>query len=152
MIAGAMAAQQITLSRELLTLLRRAVYYAFEGGSDFVQPAHLRRAMRDDDTIVRLDDTIMKLEDTLMSRINKSIQHELGQVTQIVATRCRPPEQLHDVDSERVPFPIYRSLLIRTPDGNNGKWLDQDSYNIFLEGARAVRAGAYLPKHLAKAL
>lgn len=129
-----MPLNQMVLSRELMSVMRRSVTYAIEANSEFVQPPHLLLALLDDETIG--------------PRLGQLIERERAQGA---ASRRRPPEQLRDPDSQRAPFPIYRSLVIRTPDGNDGKWLDQDSYDIFLEGARRVQAGAYLPKHLAKA-
>lgn len=129
-----MPLNQMVLSRELMTVMRRAVTYAVTSNSEFVQPPHMLLALLDDETIG--------------PRLNQLIERERAETA---APRRRPPEQLRDPDSVRAPFPIYRSLVIRTPDGKDGKWLDQDSYEIFLEGARRVQAGAYLPKHLAKA-
>ena len=114
--------------------MRTAVTYAIAADSEFVQPPHLLLALLDDENIG--------------PRLNELIDRERAAAA---PARKRPPEQLNDVDSRRAPFPLYRSLVIRTPDGKEGKWLDQDSYQIFLEGARRVQAGAYLPKHLAKA-
>lgn len=146
-----MVAEQIVLSRELSAVLRRAVAYAFDAGSEFVQAEHLRQALRDDDTTAWAKDALPASNDPLLLRIAESIQREQGHAAQIATTRAWPPVQRHDPDSEGAPFPVYDSLFIRTPDGNAGKWLDQDSYNIFLKGARNAR-GAYLPKHLAQAL
>ncbi|MBV8424713.1 MAG: hypothetical protein JO349_05950 [Candidatus Eremiobacteraeota bacterium] len=129
-----MPANQMVLSRELMTVMRKAVTYAMAAESEFVQPPHVLLALLDDETIG--------------PRLSQLIERERAQAA---APRKRPPEQLRDPDSQRAPFPIYRSLVIRTPDGKDGKWLDQDSYEIFMEGARRVQAGAYLPKHLAKA-
>jgi hypothetical protein len=129
-----MPVNQMVLSRELMACMRKAVTYAMGAESEFVQPPHLLLALLDDETIG--------------PRLNQLIDREKAMEA---APRRRPPEQLRDPDSQRAPFPIYRSLVIRTPDGKDGKWLDQDSYEIFLEGARRVQAGAYLPKHLAKA-
>jgi hypothetical protein len=125
---------QMLLSRELVAVMRKAVAYAFDAGSEFVELSHVRSALQDDQTIgFGLSETLER----------KQIHGAL--------LRGRPRKQLRGVESERSPFPIYHSLVIRTPDGKDGKWLDQDSYDVFLEGARRVRAGAYLPKHLAKA-
>lgn len=129
-----MPVSQMVLSRELMAVMRKAVTYAMSAQSEFVQPPHMLLALLDDETIG--------------PRLSQLIERERAQAA---APRKRPPEQLRDPDSQRAPFPIYRSLVIRTPDGKDGKWLDQDSYEIFLEGARRVQAGAYLPKHLAKA-
>jgi len=124
----------MVLSRELMSVMRKAVTYANTAESEFVQPPHLLLALLDDESIG--------------PRLNQLIDRDRAAAA---APRKRPPEQLRDPDSQRAPFPIYRSLVIRTPDGTGGKWLDQDSFEIFLEGARRVQAGAYLPKHLAKA-
>jgi len=129
-----MPANQMVLSRELMAVMRKAVNYAFDAESEFVQPPHILLALLD--------------EENIGPRLSELIDRQ--RVTAAPARR-RPPEQLTDIDSRRAPFPLYRSLVIRTPDGKDGKWLDQDSYQIFLEGARRVQAGAYLPKHLAKA-
>jgi hypothetical protein len=129
-----MPANQMVLSRELMAVMRKAVTYALSGSSEFVQPPYLLLALLDDETIG--------------PRLGQLIERERAETA---AARRRPPEQLRDPDAQRSPFPIYRSLVIRTPDGKDGKWLDQDSFEIFLEGARRVQAGAYLPKHLAKA-
>jgi len=152
MISGAMAASQMVLSPNLRAVLSRAVVYAFDAGSEFVQPEHLRRAMHDDNAITWTIDAIPMSDDPLLSQITESIRTENRRGAQIVDSRDRLPDQLHDPDAEHAPFPIYRSLFIPAPDGKNGKWLDQDSYNLFLQGARTVRAGAYLAKHLAKVL
>ena len=129
-----MPLNQMVLSRELMSVMRKAVTYAVAANSEFVQPPHILLALLDDETIG--------------PRLGQLIDRERAETA---AQRRRPPELLRDPDSARAPFPIYRSLVIRTPDGKEGKWLDQDSYEIFLEGARRVQAGAYLPKHLAKA-
>ena len=129
-----MPANQMVLSRELMSVMRKAVTYAFEANSEFVQPPHILLSLLDDDSIG--------------PRLNELIDRDRAQAA---PPRKRPPQQLQDIDARRAPFPLYKSLVIRTPDGKDGKWLDQDSYEIFLEGARRVQAGAYLPKHLAKA-
>jgi len=124
----------MVLSREVMAVMRQAVSYAIKGNSEFVQPPHILLALLDDDTIG--------------PRLNQLIERERAENA---PPRRRPPEQLRDPDAQRAPFPIYRSLVFRTPDGKDGKWLDQDSFEIFLEGARRIQAGPYLPKHLAKA-
>jgi hypothetical protein len=127
-----MPANEMVLSNELMTVMRKAVTYASAAGSEFVQPPHMLLALLDDETIG--------------PRLSQIIDRERAQVP----LRWRPPEKLSDSDSG-APFPTYRSLVIRTSEGEGLKWLDGDSYKIFLEGARRVKAGAYLPKHLAKA-
>jgi hypothetical protein len=129
-----MPENQMVLSRELMAVMRKAVNYAFQKESEFVQPPHVLLALLD--------------EESIGPRLNELIDRKKAEAA---APRRRPPEQLRDADAARAPFPLYKSLVIRTPDGKDGKWLDQDSYEIFLEGARRVQAGAYLPKHLAKA-
>jgi len=129
-----MPVNQMVLSPKLMAVMRKAVMYAVTAESEFVQPPHILLALLDDEEIG--------------ARLGQLIDRGKAEAA---APRKRPPEQLRDPDSQRAPFPIYRSLVIRTPDGKDGKWLDQDSYEIFLEGARRVQAGPYLPKHLAKA-
>jgi hypothetical protein len=124
----------MVLSRELMLVMRRAVTYAAKAASEFVQPPHVLLGLFDDETIG--------------PRLSELIDRGRAERAE---PRSRPPVQLKDPDSLAAPFPIYRSLIIRTPDGKDGKWLDQDAYEIFLAGARRVQAGAYLPKHLAQA-
>lgn len=114
--------------------MRRASSYALAADSEFVQPPHVLLGLIDDETI---GPTLAEVIDR--ERVERA------------ESRSRPPEQLKDPDSLAAPFPIYRSLIIRTPDGKEGKWLDQESFEIFLAGARRVVAGAYLPKFLAQA-
>lgn len=129
-----MPANQMVLTPQLMAVMRKAVTYAMAVESEFVQPPHLLLGLMDDETIG--------------PRISQLIDRDRAMAA---PPRRRPPEQMRDPDSQRAPFPIYRSLVIRTPDGKDGKWLDQDSYEIFLEGARRVPSGRYEPKHLVKA-
>ena len=129
-----MPASAMVLSRELMAVMRRSVAYALEAEEEFVQPKHILLALLDDETIG--------------PRLSELIDRERAAAA---PPRKRPPQQLRDADAARAPFPLYRSLVFRTPDGKDGKWLDQDCFQIFVEGARRVQAGAYLPKHLAKA-
>src|SRR5208282_4376340 len=100
-----MPANQMVLTRELMSVMRKAVTYAVGAESEFVQPPHLLLALLDDDTIG--------------PRLNQLIERDRAMAA---APRKRPPEQLRDPDSQRAPFTIYRSLIIRTPDGKDGKW------------------------------
>jgi hypothetical protein len=122
----------MVLSRELMTIMRRAVAYASADRSEFVELPHLRLALLDGEAGG--------------FQLNELVKRK---VVHPVLFRGRP--QLRDPNSACAPFPVYHSIIIRTPDGMDGKWLDQDSYDVFLEGARIRWMGAYLPKHLAKA-
>jgi hypothetical protein len=122
--------RQMVISRQVMAVMRKAVSYAFAAESEFVEPSHLRLALLDDET------TAGRFElDYLLAAVSPegSLNHS------------------RDPQSEGECFPIYRSLYILTPDGKRGKWLDRNSYAVFLEGARRPLAGAYLPKHLAEA-
>ena len=129
-----MPAEQMVLSRELMAVMRRAVTYAMGAQSEFVQPPHILLGLLDDETIG--------------PALNEVIERERVQAAE---SRDRPPQQLKDPDSLQAPFPVYGSLIMRTPEGKDGKWLDQEAFEIFLAGARRVAAGPYLPKHLAQA-
>lgn len=129
-----MPPEQMVLSRELMTLMRRAVNYALSAQSDFVQAPHVLLSILDDET---LGPAIAEL--IPRDRIEAA------------PPRRKPPEVVDDPNSPRAPFPRYRSLMFRTPDGTDGRWLDSEAYQIFLEGARRVQDGPYLPKHLAHA-
>jgi hypothetical protein len=129
-----MPAEQMVLSREVMLVMRRAATYAIAAQSEFVQPPHILLGLLDDDT--------------LGPSLNEVIDRERVEKAE---SRDRRPEQLKDPDSLQAPFPVYRSLIVRTPDGKEGKWLDQEAFEIFLAGARRVESGAFLPKHLAQA-
>ncbi|MGA3035974.1 MAG: hypothetical protein ABSE64_00700 [Vulcanimicrobiaceae bacterium] len=123
--------------------MRKAVTHAFDAGSEFVEPSHLRLALQDDEPIAsagHLDVTDEPLSVNFERKRARDVRAVMSGGSGI------PPR-----DSQLKEAP-YQSLLIHTPDGKDSKWLDQGSYDVFLEGARRVRFGAYLPKHLAKAL
>lgn len=126
-----MPPEQMVLSRELLALMRRSVTYAFTAQSDFVQAPHVLLSVLDDES---LGPAVAEL--IPRDRIEAA------------PPRQKPPDVIDDPDSPNAPFPSYRSLMFRTPDGKDGKWLDAEAYQIFLEGARRVQDGPYLPKHL----
>jgi len=127
-----MPAEQMVMSRELMAVLRGAVVYAIQGNHEFVTTADLLLALMD--------------EEKLGAALQEALPRERVIETQLPD---RPPKLAED-DDPTAPFPRYFSLIIRTPDGTDGRWLDSATYGMFLEGARQVDDGPYLPKHLVK--
>ncbi len=125
-----MLPRQMVISREVMAVMREAVIYAFAAESEFVELSHLRLALLNDETTAR-----RFALDHLMAAVSPD----------------GPLNHPHHPQPEDPYFPVYRSLYILTPDGKRGKWLDRNSYDVFLEGAKRPLAGAYLPKHLAEA-
>jgi hypothetical protein len=132
-----MDSEQLPLSQDILTVMRAAVSHAIDSGSEFVSPAHLLLAMLDD----------AKLGEVLAEFLERG---------KIIADtkRKKLPGVLEVPDSplpegEVVPFKRYDTLAFRSLDGKRTMWLDRDAFKVFIEGARRVEEGRFMPKHLA---
>ena len=121
----------MVLSKELLAVLRQAVAYAIEANREFVSAIDVLLALMD--------------EAQIGPPLREAVSRERVAAT---AAPDRPPKLADDDDGSTAAFPKYFSMILRTPDGTDGRWLDSAAYGIFLEGARRVEDGPYLPKHL----
>lgn len=130
-------AEQVPLSDELLTLMRRAAGIALRLREPFISSRALLLSLLDDrhagpllSAVVRRD----KLEELpVPDDIRKGI--------------VRVPEQGLD-PGEVAALVRYDTLAFKTPDGKMTVWLSHDAFAIFNEGARRVE-DRYEPKHLA---
>jgi len=132
-----MDVEQLSLSRDLLELMRKAATYAGEDNMEFITPPHVLLALLD--------------EPTFAEAVGEDIDRE-----RVVSSAKEPrlPE-VYEVpegslpEGESVPFKRYDTLVFHSTDGTKSAWLDKQSFRMFIEGARRVSDGPYKPKHLA---
>jgi hypothetical protein len=132
-----MEPDQIPITGELLAVMRGAVTYALASEAEFVAPSHLLLAL--------LDDT--EVGDLLAAHL------ERGKIV-TETKKKRAPGVLEIPEGplpagESVPFKRYDTLAFRSVDGDTTRWLDRESFKVFIEGARRIEGGAYTPKYLA---
>ena len=132
-----MDVEQLSLSRDLLDLMRKAAGYAADDHMEFITPPHVLLALLDDPAFAEAVG-----EDVDRERVMDS------------AKEPRLPEVFEVPDAplpegEEAPFKRYDTLVFHNADGSKHAWLDKQSFRIFIEGARRVDDGPYKPKHLA---
>ncbi|MDQ2992164.1 MAG: hypothetical protein M3R30_05000 [Candidatus Eremiobacteraeota bacterium] len=132
--------EQVPLSEELLTLMRRAAATLLRLHEPFISSRALLLALLDDPHagsvlagVVRRD----KLEELPVPEDNR---------------RGLARAQERGLDSGELPAIVrFDTLGFKTPDGKTTVLLSREAYAIFNEGARRVE-DRYLPKHLAYGL
>jgi hypothetical protein len=132
-----MEPDQLPLSKDVLAVMRGAVTYAVATDSEFVTPPHLLLALLDD----------AEVGDVLADYL------ERGKIVSETKKK-RPPGVLQMPEGplpadETPPFKRYDTLAFRSADGETSRWLDRESFKVFIEGARRIDDGPYQPKHLA---
>ena len=132
-----MDVEQLSLSRDLLELMRKAAGYAGDDHMAFITPPHVLLALLDDPAFAEAVG-----EDVDRERVLDSAKEpRLPEVFEI------PEGPLPE--GERAPFKRYDTLIFHSVDGSTSAWLDKQSFRMFVEGARRVSDGPYKPKHLA---
>ena len=132
-----MDVEQLSLSRDLLELMRKAATYAGEDSMEFITPPHVLLALLD--------------EPIFAEAVGEDIDRE-----RVVSSAKEPrlPE-VYEMsegplpEGEAPPFKRYDTLVFHSTDGTKSAWLDKQSFRMFVEGARRVSDGPYKPKHLA---
>lgn len=129
--------EQVPLSKELLSLMRRAARVAIDCKEPFITPRALLLALIDDPGIGPAMTAVVNREKVLAADAIESATPR--------AIEERP-------DNDEQPAAVrYETLAFKTPDGRAGMWLSKDAYDVFVEGARRVE-DRYYPKHLALGL
>lgn len=132
-----MDVEQLSLSRDLLELMRKAAGFAGDDQMEFITPPHVLLALLEDPTFAEAVG-----EDVDRERVLDSTKEpRLPEVFEI------PEGPLPE--GEEIPFKRYDTLIFHSPDGTKSAWLDKQSFRMFIEGARRVDDGPYKPRHLA---
>jgi len=129
--------EYVPLTRDLLTVMRRAAGFAVGEERGFVNQFHVLLALLDDPT----------LAPALGELIDRAKVSEATKVTTPPNVREIPEQNLPAGESP--PFQRYDTLAFRNEDGSATMWLDNDAFKLFMEGARRTEGTAYAPKHLA---
>jgi hypothetical protein len=132
-----MEPDQLPLSKEVLAVMRGAVTYAIASESEFVSAPHVLLALLDDADV----------GDVLADYL------ERGKIVTEAKKKKSPgvlemPEGGLPSD-ETAPFKRYDTLAFRSADGETSRWLDRETFKVFIEGARRADDGPYKSKHLA---
>ena len=129
--------EQLSLSRDLLDLMRKAAGYAGEDHMEFITPPHVLLALLDDPAFAEAVGEDVDRERVL----DAAKEPQLPEVFEI------PEGPLPE--GESAPFKRYDTLIFHSVDGSTSAWLDKQSFRMFIEGARRVAEGQYKPRHLA---
>jgi hypothetical protein len=127
--------EQIPLSDELLTVMRRAARNAIDLREPFITPRAILLSLLDDPQIGPAMGGVVNREKVLAA----SLDENFGVVRLI--DDFLP-------DGEQAAMTRYDTLAFKTPDGRSSMWLNRDAYHIFIEGAQRVE-DRYYPKQLA---
>lgn len=129
--------EQVPLSDELLSLMRKAAKNALDTHEGFITPRALLLTMLDDPVLGPNIAQVVNREKLLA-----------------VETATTDAVRLPDDTFEAGDLPAvarYDTISFKTPDGGSSVWLTHEAYHIFIEGARRAE-DRYMPKHVALGL
>ncbi|HET6895633.1 MAG TPA: hypothetical protein VFH72_09670 [Candidatus Baltobacteraceae bacterium] len=130
--------EQVPLTAELLSVMRRAARTAIDLKEPFISPRALLLALLDDpDVGPSISHVVVR---------QKVLDAEVGENTGMTRALEERMES-----GEQPAITRYDTLAFKTPDGRTSMWLNKDAYRIFIEGAQRVD-DRYYPKHLALGL
>lgn len=129
--------EYVPLTRDLLTVMRRAAGFAIGTERGFVNQYHMLLALLDDPALAPV----------LAALIDREKVSASTNVTTPPGVRELPERNLPAGESP--PFQRYDTLAFRNEEGSGMVWLDVDAFKLFMEGARRTEGTAYAPKHLA---
>ena len=135
------AQEQIFLSDEILTLMRRAAELAGTVREPFITVRTMLLALLDDPHLGP------ELQDVLPRE--KLIEYEMGAdaARANIASRVSEPQMQA---GERAAMLRFNTLAFKIPNGSKSVWLSRDAFTAWTEGAKRVEdGGRYMPKHLA---
>ena len=130
-------AENLSLSEELLQLMRRAAQAALELREPFVTPKALLLAMLDDPVLGPNLRRVVQREKV----VNADVESNFGAVRALAEV----------IPGEMPAMVRYDTLCFKTPDGRTGVWLSKEAMQIFMEGAKRVQS-RYYPRELALGL
>jgi hypothetical protein len=129
--------EQIPLSPEFLTTMRRAAAIALRLREPFISARTLLLALIDDPHIGPPIAAVVPRDKLEAMPVPEDIRKGLARAGEI------------GLDVGEIPSIVrYDTLGFKTPDGKTTVWLSREAFGIFIEGARRVE-DRYLPKHLA---
>lgn len=128
--------EQVPLTDELLSCMRRAARTAIELKEPFITPRSLLLALLDDPAIGVPLTAVVNREKVVSAQVTENATG----LTRLLEDRME--------DGEQPAMVRYDTLAFKTPDGRTSMWLNKDAYKIFVEGAQRVDS-RYYPKHLA---
>lgn len=129
--------EQLRLAPDLLAVMRTGVSNAIDRGAQFVAAPHLLLALMDEPAIGSA-----VAEHVNREKVEKAAEAALTKLPEVTEL---PEGTLPD--DEKPPFQRYDTLAFTSKDGTRTMYLDRESYQLFLEGARRAD-GVYKPKHL----
>lgn len=130
--------EQVPLTAELLSVMRRAARNALDLNEPFITPRAILLALLDEPVIGPAIAGVVNREKVMSADVG-----EHGGMTRLL--------EEHLENGEQPAIARYDTLAFKTPDGRTSVWLNKDAYEIFLEGAQRVDE-RYFPKHLALGL
>lgn len=129
--------EQLRLAPDLLSVMRAGVTHAIDRGAQFVAAPHLLLALLDEPKVgPPLSERIPR------ERIEKAAEAALAKLPEVTEL----PEGVLP-EGEKPPFQRYDTLAFTSADGARTVYLDRETYQLFLEGARRADE-VYRPKHL----
>lgn len=127
---------QVPLTDELLSCMRRAARKALDLKEPFISPRALLLALLDDPAIGPALTDVVNREKVIAAQVTDNATG----LTRLLEDRME--------DGEQPAMVRYDTIAFKTPDGRTSVWLNKDAFKIFIEGAQRVDA-RYYPKHLA---
>lgn len=128
--------EQISLSEELITVMRAAVAHALRLKEPVVTPRSLLLALLDDEYVGAALAELLDREKLEAQRMPPTVRLGMTRLPEFAL----PP-------GEAAALARYDTLAFKSPDGKTTLWLNRVAYSIFLEGAQRA-GGRYMPKHL----
>ena len=130
--------EQVPLTAELMTVMRRSAQRAIDLKEPFITPRAILLSLMDDPSVGTAISDVVSRDKVLSAEVSES-----PGMTRLVEERMQ--------DGEQPALTRYDTLAFKTPDGRASMWLNKDAYTIFIEGAQRVE-DRYFPKHLALGL
>jgi len=130
--------EQVPLTAELLSVMRRAARTAIDLKEPFITPRALLLSLLDDPEVGPPISHVVNRQKVLDAEVAES-------------TGMTRAIDEHMQSGEQPAITRYDTLAFKTPDGRTSMWLNKDAYRIFIEGAQRVD-DRYFPKHLALGL
>ncbi len=134
-------AEQISLSDEILNLMRHAAELAGTVNEPFITLRSILLALLDDPRIGPA------LKDVLPREKLQQYQMGADDTKASIASRVSEPQM---EAGERVAILRFNTLAFKVPNGTRSVWLSRDAFSAWSEGAKRVEdGGRYMPKHVA---
>lgn len=130
--------EQVPLTAELLSVMRRAARTAIDLKEPFITPRAILLSLLDEPVLGPAIAEVVNRQKVLGAEVGEN-----AGMTRLIEERMEGGEQ--------PAMARYDTLAFKTPDGRASMWLNKDAYNIFIEGAQRVD-DRYYPKHLALGL